>query len=120
MFGDLVESMGYEPRRSFDEQMKTLLAVDPCIEISHPRQRTLVVARVMLEAGDKALASKLLSYFPTHVVLGRELATMVGTNSVVEIADRLLREHGTRLEFVRHEERPKGQIVDRLVVVRIV
>lgn len=99
--------------------MRRLLSVGPCKEISHPLQQTLVVARVMLEADDKALASRLLSYFPLSVALGKELPSMVGTHTVVEIADRLLSGHGTRLEFVRHEERPKGQVVDRVVVVRV-
>lgn len=115
-----MEEMGYEPRRQVDEHMRRLLDVGPCKEISHPLQQVLVVARVLLEAGNRSLASELLSYFPLSVVLGKELAAMVGTHSVVEIADRLLSGHGTRLEFVRHEERPKGQVVDRVVVVRVV
>lgn len=35
-FYDLMEAMGYEPRRTFDEHMRTLLSVGPCKEISHP------------------------------------------------------------------------------------
>ncbi len=116
-FFGLMESMGYYPRHAFDQYMRQLLAKDPRQEISHPLQQPLVVSRVLLEASDHELAQKVIAHFPGTI--GPELAAMVGTHDPVEIADRLLAGHGTRLEVAGYEERPKGQVVDRVVVVRL-